>query len=71
MSTGHLTISGSLGPMFIGVYQIFIEGPAGLTPLSLYGVTTFQTYIYFVRSSIDKKAMKLLVFLLWYAWPLA
>ncbi|EIW64264.1 uncharacterized protein TRAVEDRAFT_41684 [Trametes versicolor FP-101664 SS1] len=55
LSIGHWTIDGSLGPLFVGL----------VLASCLYGVTTFQTYIYFAHSSIDKMAMKILIFLLW------
>ncbi|EIW64838.1 uncharacterized protein TRAVEDRAFT_42251 [Trametes versicolor FP-101664 SS1] len=57
MSTeSHLTVSGSLGPLLIGL----------ILASCLYGVTSVQTYIYFIRGSLgDKKYLKSLVFFLW------
>ncbi|KAL1952134.1 hypothetical protein VTO73DRAFT_1283 [Trametes versicolor] len=50
------TIKDSLGPLLIGL----------ILASCLYGVTTVQTYIYFIRGSVDdKKFMKCLVFFLW------
>ncbi|KAI0639617.1 hypothetical protein C8Q77DRAFT_76326 [Trametes polyzona] len=51
----HLTLTGSLGPMFTGV----------VLASCLYGVTTLQTYIYFVHDFADGKFLKYLVFFLW------